>query len=247
MFGQVDDMSAHHEPYPQMDREILERCNNGDTRLMSECFWRVKVPRILWAAKGASWYLESSHLFIVTYAYLAAKCFGPRMQVVHLRRDPHAVAASFMARGQDPLHDPWLVKPGASANCLQMAHLITGGGRYDHAFYRLFWYCYEVEARTLQFARTFPEIRVHQVNTDDLNRRSRVRELCDALGVRMNESVAAAVGTRANRSKQLAVAASGLSDRDVDAFSKLCQERLKEFAEAAVAAPNKAAPGVRAQ
>lgn len=228
LLSEIPECSAHHEPHPQMFGETLRACNNGDDAPMKRMFWQRKVPNVYWAARNKRWYFESSYLFLLTCWHEAVKEFGSRMQVVNVRRDPDEVAASFYGREMEPLTDPWLPHPMEPRNVLDLREHLKEGAPFDHMYYRLLWYCYEVDARTIRFKNAYPRIPVHFITTQGLNDTTQVETLLANLGIPMTDTLRAAVGTQANQSPQKPERPNDISVSDLRHFHTLCQDALKK-------------------
>lgn len=232
---------AKHEPHPAMNGNVLVRYNEGDDRFVRRIFYYRKLPQIYWDARGRLWYAETNHQFIKCFAHLAAEAFGRRLQVIHLRRDPDAVATSFLARGSipgTPYGNQWLIDYRAPRNEIRLERELGEGGPYAHPYFRILWYWYEIEARTRIFSKKFPFVPVHFIETEQLNDRETVQRLFGALGLPVTEATLAAVGSRANAAGRANPPPQGVTAGQIQAFHALCREHLE-----AVSPPP--APGAR--
>jgi hypothetical protein len=192
---------ALHEPYPQPAGDVLQEHLRGDSRRLRRLLQMRKLPNIYKAARGHRCYVETSHLFIFSYADMVFKEFGPRTQFIHLVRDRHAVARSFYKRGQDPRVDPWLIRPDAPTNIIHIDQLNEQETAWDHRYLRLLWYWYEVQARSLAFAARHPQMPTRVMRTEQLNDREHVAGLLAWLGLDLDPTILNRVGLKANASK----------------------------------------------
>ena len=230
LFDALPGCVALHEPYPIMNGAVLRAFNDGDDAAARRVFRRSKLPLIYLAARGRRWYAETNHLFVKSFAAAAVDALGPRMQVVHLTREPEAVAASCLHRGYvpgTPEGDDWWIAPRASRNHIRLNDELAASGRFPHPYFRCLWYCYELEARTREFAANYPQVPIHRMHTEQLGHVAEVRRLFDALGMPFTAAVAARVGTRANASLQRPRLPAEVQRSEVDAFHAICRERLE--------------------
>lgn len=220
-----------HEPGPIMNGEVLRRHNQGDDELMWQVWNGWKLPAIYKAAARARWYVESNHLFIKSFCHAAVEEFEGRLQVLHVVRHPHAVAASFLKRGSIPgTHwgDHWLGDYRAPRNLIQVTDVLDGDPHFAHPFFKVLWYWYEVEARTAQFRLDFSHVKVVDFATEEFNDANRLHELCETLfGPFPRAIVEAKVGTRAHASSAPCSVPDGLSDAQIAHFESLCQAQLR--------------------
>lgn len=221
------DIGARHEPFPQPSHHILAACDRGDARMIAD-YWKAKAPRIYRAARGFEVYLETTHLFLHSFADCAVREFGERMKVIHLRRDVHETARSFFRRGQDPAGDPWLIRPSGSGVVLDVAAETAPGGPFDDHYLRLVWYCCEVHARTLRFSIDHPEIEVVSMRTADLNDKGAVARLLSALDLEPNVTVLDKCGARSNASATPPEPPAGLDPGRLAAFEALLDEKYRQ-------------------
>ncbi|MFO7899047.1 MAG: hypothetical protein R6V58_08300 [Planctomycetota bacterium] len=231
----VSGCTAVHEPYPDLMGPVLVAYNDGDERPLRREFKLRKVPNIYRAAAGHRWYAETNHGFIKCFCGVAAEYFGARMQVVHMVREPAAVARSLLLRktvpGRTRSGREYLIDPAAPRNAVQISDVLGDGARFAHDYFRCLWYWYEIEARYRRFRRAHPEVRTHDIETEGLNDRNRVAELLTGLGMPADPDVLAkTVGVRANVSEVSPPAPEGVSEADIAAFTELCEAKLEAAA-----------------
>lgn len=102
LFKTVPSCVSLHEPHPVMNGEVLWGYNDGDDRSMRRTFKLRKLPHVYWAARNKRFYVEANHVLIKCFAEAAVDTFGDRLRVLRLRRDPNAVASSYLMRGCVP-------------------------------------------------------------------------------------------------------------------------------------------------
>lgn len=197
----LQDAVVFHEPDPIMHSRHL----SGPERLASldELFWRRKRIEVHRAARGHRYYVETNHQFVKGFADQAAAWFGDRLRVVHLRRDPVSVAASFYRMSSIPglprRGSLWLLDPRSDDNLVQLGAVLFGEGEFSHDYYKCLWYWYETEARVRRFQERHPRVPVQTITTGDLNDLEKVRGLLQGLGLAYDEaSLARRVGQRHN-------------------------------------------------
>jgi hypothetical protein len=231
LFRCVPRSTALHEPDPRMNKEVLRAFNAGEDRAAFRIFTNNKLPRILWSARYKHWYFETNHMFIKCFADAAVHHFRDRIQVVHLVRDPLAVANSFFRRPRipgTPEGNDWLLDPAAVRNLIRTDRLFEPGQRFCHDYYKCLWYWYETEARTAAFRATYPHVPVHRIETEQLNDLEAVTALFERLGVPVAAALADAVGLRANVHKGgRPTRPEGIDEEDLQAFQHICQSRLE--------------------
>jgi hypothetical protein len=212
-------------------------------RNLRALFFDKKVFYVLRAAAGHSHYIETNHLFIKTFAEHAIDYFGDRIRIVHLRRDPAAVALSFYrlgeVAGRGDVERRYMLDPLASDNIVPGAFLFEPNSPYGHEFYRNLWYWYEVEARISAARIKYPSAHWIEFRTDDLNDPLAVRELCNQLGIVAHvERILERVGTRSNtREAEKKTRGSGRTDIDFQAARQMDQEFRVEMHRRGVALP----------
>lgn len=221
------DVSAFHEPYPQPSFGILESRGTGDTATMANYWHREKFPRVTYAAQNSRAYLETSHLFIHTFANLAWESFGSRLKVIHLHRDVHQTARSFLQRGQDPANDPWLIQPSAQNIVLDIKDAVAPGAAFDSPYLRLVWYCHEIRAQAQDFQRRHPDTDLLNLATEDLNDRDVITRLLENLGLTAHEAVLDKCGQRYNTARAKPQAPPDLDAGQLSDFEALLADRYK--------------------
>jgi hypothetical protein len=197
----LEDAVVFHEPDPIMHSRHL----SGPERLASldELFWRRKRIEVHRAARGHRYYVETNHQFVKGFADQAAAWFGDRLRVVHLRRDPVSVAASFYRMSSIPglprRGSLWLLDPRSDDNIIRLGEVLFGDGEFGHDYYKCLWYWYETEARITQFRERHPRVPLQLIATGDLNDLAKVRGLLQGLGLAYDEAaLAQRIGQRHN-------------------------------------------------
>jgi hypothetical protein len=197
----LQDAVVYHEPDPIMHSRHL----SGPDRLASldDLFWRRKRIAVHRAARGHRYYVETNHQFIKGFAEQAAAWFGDRLRVVHLRRDPVSVAASFYRMSSIPGRPRrgslWLLDPRSDDNLIQLGEILFGDGEFGHDYYKCLWYWYETEARVRHFRDCHPRVPVQTIGTSDLNDLLKVRGLLQGLGLAYDEAaLSRRIGQRHN-------------------------------------------------
>lgn len=226
MMAAHPDVCALHEPYPQPSDRMLAGFARGETADISRYWAGEKFPRVAYAARGHKAYIETSHLFIHTFAERAWETFGKRLKVIYLHRDVDQTARSFLQRGQDPANDPWLIHPAARNVVLDVARDVAPGAPFDDAYLRLVWYCHEISAQALAFHRRHPEVSLLDLATEDLNNRNAIARLLEDLGLTPSEAVLATCGSRHNASAKTPQPLTGLDAGKLADFRALLADRF---------------------
>jgi hypothetical protein len=186
----LEDAVVFHEPDPIMHSRHL----SGPERLASldELFWRRKRIEVHRAARGHRYYVETNHQFVKGFADQAAAWFGDRLRVVHLRRDPVSVAASFYRMSSIPglprRGSLWLLDPRSGDNLIQLGEVLFGDGEFGHDYYKCLWYWFETEARVERFRDRYSRVPVQLISTSDLNDLEKVRGMLQSLGLAYDDS-----------------------------------------------------------
>jgi hypothetical protein len=221
------DICARHEPYPQPSHDLLASRDAGDFAPVERYWEQKKTPKVYWEARGKKTYLETTHLFMHTFAESAVQEFGDKLVVIHIYRDAHATARSFLKRGQDPINDPWLIHPGGKNVVLDVTDAVAPGGAFDDHYLRLVWYAHEVFARVLKLKAQNPELHLIDFPTDNLNSEAAVKDLLSALGLSHHPDVLANVGKRSNASATPPTPPTHLDAGRIEQFEALLNERYK--------------------
>jgi hypothetical protein len=133
---------------------------------------------------GYRYYAEANHLFIKTFVSQVAEDFGPRLRVIHLVRQPLAVASSIYRLQDYPgteVGNRWWLDYRAPTNQLPMAQILDQDSEFSHPFYKGLWYWFEVEARIQVWRRRLPHVPFYRFETDWLNDPARVQMLLGEL------------------------------------------------------------------
>jgi len=190
-----------HEPYPTMINLFAEpHTFQKDFEYRFNTRKRINVKQ---AAVGFRYYIETNHLFINNFACYAAKEFGRKLKVIHLRRDPVKVATSFFRinsiPGITPRGKEYLLDPLNKNNIVLLTDLFQGNSEFNHPLYRCLWYWYEVEARIWYFKNQFPQISTYRLSTEELNEETKLTDMFNTLGIEYDQDeLLKRVGTHAN-------------------------------------------------
>jgi len=231
IFEAADKAAYFHEPHPVMVQDIPSIRNPA--AVYDKRFKKVKRIYIKRAASGNRYYLETNHQFVKTFAWPAVAEFGSKLKVIHLKRDPVSVAASFYRidsipgitrRGRHCLLDPL-----QEDNILSVPDLFGAGSEFNQPLCRCLWYWYEVEARIFQFKKQFPHVCIFEVTTEELNDEQKLTEMFNFLEIDFSpSSLRERVGTRTNvrswekkKTTDLTVV-SEMNDRLLASLSKRC-------------------------
>jgi hypothetical protein len=226
---QVPGCASFHEPLPEMNGEILRAYNDHDEQTMLRFFHDFKLPAIYKASLNQDFYVETNHTFIKCFADAAVEEFGDRLKVIHMVRDRHEVARSWLYRGSIPgkgEKGAWLLDPFATRNIIPFDLLQIQDDRFHHDYFKCLWYWYEIEARTLQFKQHHPHISVYPLQTEDLNNPEVILPLFEHLFDDFDRSrLLSQIGSRANSSKSIPQLPD-VEQTAIDRFGQLCQEHL---------------------
>lgn len=201
IFEAVDGAVCRHEPHPVLG----DTCPPGRDRdgYFRHLFRVLKAPHVLRDARGHRFYVETNHQFVKRFAEEAVREFGRRLRVIHLRRDPVAVATSFYRIDSIPGRTErgrlWLLDPDDPGNRLPMADLLAPGAALDHDLYRCLWYWYETEARIADLRRRHPDLPMPTLETADLNDADALAACFRTLDIPLDRArLEALAGTRLN-------------------------------------------------
>jgi hypothetical protein len=223
----VPGCASFHEPFPEMRGDILSAYNQDEEQRVLKFFKDFKLPAIYKASLKKEWYVETNHTFIKCFADAAVEEFGHRLKVIHMVRDRHEVARSWLNRGSIPGQGSWLLELDAPRNLIQFNELRVQNDRFDHDYFKCLWYWYEIEARIHQFKQHHPEIQVFPLKTEELNDVDRVLFLFEALfGEFDRTALIQQIGSRANSSAKIPAPPADVEQSVIEQFDRLCQERL---------------------
>jgi hypothetical protein len=223
---QVPGCASFHEPLPEMNGEILRAYNDNDEQTMLRFFHDFKLPAIYKASLNQDFYVETNHTFIKCFADAAVEEFGDRLKVIHMVRDRHEVARSWLNRGSIPGKGAWLLDPHAPRNLIPFDLLHAEG--FTHDYFKCLWYWYEIEARTAQFKTRCPQVSVYPLKTEDLNNVEVVVSLFEQLFAGFDaDPLVRRIGSRVNASKKIPKPSAGLSQTAIDQFDVRCQSLLQ--------------------
>jgi len=233
IFSTIPKVISFHEATPDMSGTIMKEYNNNNNKLLDEKFKQEKLPNIYYNARNSSFYIESNHLFIKTFSDLAVQEFGCRLKVIYLHRDKLEVASSYYNRhiiNKDVTVDvnDWVLDPSALKNLLKIDDVLYSSTKFNNLFFRFLWYCYEIEARTVDFCRKHPSIPVIGFNTNELNSFSSTSKLLNELDIPVPNNLLDIIGTNVNQGTSKSDIPDGISLSSVNKFSDICKTRLIE-------------------
>jgi len=177
---------AFHEPYPIMNGEVLDAAAHGRDGEVRWHWERVKSINVLRKAAGSRYYVETNHQFVKTFARHALEALAGRVAIVHLVRDPIAVARSIDALRDHPgtaTGNAWWLDPRGGANVIRIADALERDPRYAHPFHRALWYWYEVEARVARLKDEHPDVPCEVLRTEELSDPVRVGAALGRIGM----------------------------------------------------------------
>ena len=193
IFEALRNVRAFHEPVPLMHSRLMYEKNNEDARRAKKTYRRVKSTMIKLDNVGydCDYYIESNHMFIKSFIDYAFKEYGLNMEIIHLYRDPVLVAKSMYELDTIPgvtrLGNKWYLDYKAAGNLLQMRDVLDS--ELTHHFYKCLWYYYEVEERVKFYKNKYPQIKFHDIATEDLNNKEKVIALLEALEIEFDPAV----------------------------------------------------------
>lgn len=201
IFEAAGDAVCFHEPYPIMYNDYPK--GTDPKRYFEERFKKVKQINIKRSAVGHQYYVETNHQFAKNFLPYAASCFGNKIRIIHLVRNPVQVAISFYSIGSIPGKSEqgklYLIDPEDEANRIQVADILLSDADYSHDYYKCLWYWYELETRVCEWKRRFARVKWVQIQTDDLNDVEAMRRMFRGLDVDVDEAkLASLVGVRLN-------------------------------------------------
>ena len=199
----VDDVVCLHEPPPVMISDYPRGEGIDRDAYFRRLFWVLKRTNIKRAAAGHRYYVETNHQFIKNFAATAIEYFGPKIRIIHIKRDPLSVAASFLAIDSVPVKTQrghnYMLDPDESTNIIRIPELSNGSSEFGHDFYKCLWYWYETEARVRAMKERYPSVVWIDITTNQLNNRADLQAMFDRLGIPVSsERLDRAVSIREN-------------------------------------------------
>lgn len=186
IFSAVDDCVAFHEPHPVMNGATVTNASAEDDPYIRYLYRTVKSVNIRRYAGGAQIYFESNHLFIKSFYPHVIRDFPGMVKVVHVYRDPVAVANSMHTIGNYPGTDDgntWWLDFNGPENLINLADALNSDERFLHPFYKCLWYWYEIEARTIKMRHDHPDVPVFEFRTEDIRDKEKVELLLRSLEI----------------------------------------------------------------
>ena len=208
----VDDVVCLHEPSPIMFSDYPRRQGIDREAYFRKLFWVLKRTYIKRAAAGHRTYLETNHQFIKNFAAPAIEYFGPKIRIIHLKRDPVSVASSFLAIDSVPVKTQrghyYMLDPDDSTNLIRIPELSNGTGEFSHDLYKCIWYWYETEARVQAMKERYPNVVWVDITTEQLNDRAVLKAMFDRLGIpvspdRLDRAVSIRENLRTEEKKEI--------------------------------------------
>jgi len=180
-------------------------------------------------------YSETNHMFIKTFFDVVIDHFGPKVEVIILRRNLANTLKSFIELdylGKNHVSYDWMVNtdsPTAATRALgkfkQMSH-----------YNRCIAYLLDIEARALRFQKDYPNIKTHEVRVENLNDVKNVKIFFKQLGISYTKETQSvlgnAVNTRQSRKKHFN------NITTVDLCAKKCRQYINRAKVAGIDVPN---------
>lgn len=201
IFQGVDKAVCFHEPYPYMSYPSPSEIDKN--AYFHDMFYTKKRFHIKKAAIGHDYYVETSHLFIKNFVSFAIECFGSKIKIIHLVRDPVSVATSFYKidsiPGKTERGKKYLLNPHDSENIIQIADLLYESSEFDNDLYKCLWYWYEIEARIRMIRQKYKNTTFLKLRTEDLNNKDMLLQMLRELDMPFeNSKLDRLVGVHAN-------------------------------------------------
>lgn len=232
LFTAANKAYACHEDHPIMNGNTMIQFNNNVDNLMIREFNSRKLLRIMVHLFGKKFYIESNHMFIKCFYPEAVNLFQKRLHVIALKRDPVKVAKSIYGRGNIPGHgkgNDWYLDPRAPRNIINANDLLFMDSRFSHDFFKCLWYAYEIQARTIQFKKMYPDVNVTEIETDQLNNIDAARNMFAKIGIGYDEAkLKSLVGIHANSTPPKKKINLDISEQLIKEFSRLCEFRMNQ-------------------
>ncbi len=213
ILSRLDRCISFHECYPIMHDRMMQALNNRQPAAARNTYDFVKTINIRRAALGHKYYAETNHMFIKSFADSAARDLGKKLKVIHLIRDPVAVARSITMLNHYPgteMGNRWYLDYRAPGNLIQITDMLDTGDRFTHPFFKSLWYWYEIEARVEQWHMRHGHIAMYTFKTEDLNDEKKLCALFDHMGIDYDsQAVARVASTRENQKLSLKTKGSG--------------------------------------
>ena len=182
LLGTAKEVTAFHEPKPQMVGDYVRMVNDldYDSTLAARS---LKGDAIAKTLRPGRVYCETSHMFIKTYFDVVLARFGSSITVLHLQREMASVLKSFVELGyfseRNLAWRDWMTQPGAATAALECLAPEAEMDQHD----RCIAYLLDIEARAVRFRSRYPETLLVTVRLDELNSISRVAELFSTLRI----------------------------------------------------------------
>ncbi len=208
----VDGAICLHEPPPVMHSNYPRVQGIDRDEYFRRLFCILKRTHIKRAAAGHRYYLETNHQFIKNFAAPAIEYFGSKTRIIHLKRDPVSVAASFLAIDSVPVKTKrghyYMLDLNESTNIIRIPELSDDSSEFGHDLYKCLWYWYETEARVRAMKERYPNVVWVDVTTDQLNDRAALETMFDRLGIpvsadRLDRAVSIRENLRTEEKKEI--------------------------------------------
>lgn len=198
LLGTAANVKSFHEAKPKMNAEFIDMINTEPLPATRKKR-RIKADAIaefLRANPGIT-YVETNHVFITTFFDVVLEDFN-NIEVIILRRELAHVLKSFIELGyfspRNPLSFAWMSSPNAATAALPAIGPDDALDQFD----RCIAYLLDIEARAQRFKRDYPNVRTHEVRLEELNRRAKVDELFQRLGLIATAATDELCGQRIN-------------------------------------------------
>jgi hypothetical protein len=215
IFAAADNAITLHEPSPIMFSDYTDASSKeAYFRRIFRSKKRIYIKR---AAAGHRYYVETNHQFIKNFINFAIPEFRDKVRIIHMYRDPVAVASSFYSinsiPGRSGSGERYLLHPGEQDNRVDISDLLLSDPEFDHDFYRCLWYWYEIETRIREYKEKYPRIVWHDIQTQQLNDQASLEAMFESLGIKYDQvKLGRLVGSRANKKTSLKKRALAVED-----------------------------------
>jgi len=231
ILSRLDRCASFHECYPIMHDRVMQAMNNQQPTAARNTYKFIKAINIRRSAIGHKYYAETNHMFIKSFADAAAEDLGKKLKVIHLIREPVAVAKSITTLNHYPgteMGNKWYLDYRAPGNLIQIADILDADERFSHPFFKSLWYWYEIETRVEEWRTRHEHIAVSTLKTEDLNNEKKLCALFDHMGLDYDtQAVTEVTGTRENRKLSLKRKEAG-EIGDTDSMHEHFKDMLKK-------------------
>jgi hypothetical protein len=197
------EVSAFHEPKPEMTRAMLGLVTNNTYRnTFSKRAFKAKAIRELAKSVNAKVYAETNHMFIKTFCDVVAKRLK-NVKVVFLKRNLIDTLYSFYELGYfsnwEESWKEWMILPNAKTAAIQT---MIKGEKPDQVSL-IIGYLLDIRARAARFKAEFPSVPVYEINLYELNDSEQVKKMFAWLNITPTEETYALIGKKQNDRAEL--------------------------------------------